>query len=137
MQILLADTVEPGSLFDEINGLATPDGSLIVTFVPSGINSFGVNVHISQTRGDMNGDGDVDAEDATMFAWAIRDADSYYDRFILGGGGGDDSTADMDFDGDLTFADIPLFLTAVDQRGRSGGSGNFGDYQRAQFARSS
>ncbi|QDS97016.1 hypothetical protein [Adhaeretor mobilis] len=118
VQILQADNLGGNSRFDDITGLATPEGSLIVTFLPGGSGSYTtISLHLSQELGDMNGDGDVDTDDATMFAWAIRDADTYYDMFILGGGGADDKMADMDFDTELTFADIPLFLAAVELSG--------------------
>lgn len=120
IEILIGDSFEPGKLFDEITGLVTNDGSLIVSFLTGGGGSFmTVSLHSSQMLGDMNGDNTVDDMDAEMFAWALRDSDTYYDQFILGGGGADESIADMDSDGDLTFADIPLFLTEVEMSGSS------------------
>ncbi|MEQ8211640.1 MAG: PEP-CTERM sorting domain-containing protein [Lacipirellulaceae bacterium] len=120
IEIIAGETFEPGQLFDEITGLVTDNGSLIVTFLTDGWDTImTVSLHSSQMLGDMNGDSTVDDLDAELFAWALRDSDTYYDEYILGGGGADESMADMDSDGDLTFADIPAFLTAVEMSGSS------------------
>ena len=121
-----ANDFEPNRYFDQIIGMRVANGSWVPIF-----DSFtnGVRFSFTLTRGDMNGDLFVDDEDIEKFAWAIRDAFTYRERFINSGvvepcptglcGAADEYMADMDLDGDRTFADIPLFLDAVALNGGS------------------
>lgn len=103
------------SEFDDIVGLPAGDGSWR-PFIDDITN--GINVSYSSLRGNMNKDGAVDELDVEMFAWAIRDPNSYYEQFIVPLiGAADADMADMDGDFVNTFADIPLFLEAVSQSG--------------------
>ncbi len=121
-QILTANEFEAGQSFDFILGLATPGGG-----------SFGFNFDLTDglklsftiSKGDMNGDLEIDGSDVERFAWAIRDPNTYFERFFLNGQQEcnlvtqegctfvDDFMADMDGDGFNTFADIPLFVEIV------------------------
>jgi hypothetical protein len=102
--------------FDQIVGLATANGSWVPQF---GGSLTSINFSHTQTRGDMNGDQIVNHSDVEKFAWAIRDANSYFEEFVLGAFAADASIADMDLDGQNTFADIPAFLEAVEQSGEN------------------
>jgi len=106
---LTAGSLAPHSRFRDITGLPTGFGSLVPSFDLTG--QVGVNYTI--IRGDMNGDQKVDESDVEKFAWAIRDGATYHKQFVLQGNAAFASLADMDLDGDRTFADIPLFLDAV------------------------
>jgi hypothetical protein len=124
--MIRANDFEPNSYFDEIVGMRVANGSWIPIF-----DSFtnGVRFSFSLTRGDMNGDQIVDEMDVEKFAWAVRDAFTYRERFIESGlvepcdtglcGAADEYMADMDLDGDRTWADIPAFLDAVALNGGS------------------
>jgi hypothetical protein len=124
--MLRANNFDPNQYFDQIVGMRVANGSWVPLF-----DSFtnGVRFSFTLTRGDMNGDQVVDDMDVEKFAWAVRDAFTYRERFINSGlvepcaiglcGAADEYMADMDLDGDRTWADIPLFLDAV---ALSGGS---------------
>ena len=102
--------------FDNIVGSSIGEGSWIPQFgdfLSNGMLAY------SQLRGNMNGDGVVDEKDAELFAYAIRDEDSYFFDYYLNGFVADAFMADMDLDGANTFADIPLFLQAVEASGSS------------------
>ena len=85
----------------------------------------GINVFYTELRGNMNGDDTVDELDVELFAHAIRDPNTYHFDFYLAGNVADSFLADMDGDGSNTFADIPLFLEAIE---------NFGGSAQAAFA---
>lgn len=113
--VLRASAIDPDSRFDDIVGLPTGGGSWVPTF-----DLFaGVQVSYTVLPGDMNGDLSVDANDVERFAWAIRDASTYHQHFVLMGNSAFATMADLDFDGDLTFADIPIFLEAIELGGGS------------------
>jgi hypothetical protein len=59
--------------------------------------------------GDMDGDGDVDAEDSVAFALGLNDPEGYEATFGLAAV----RRGDMDGDGNLDFDDIPGFASAV------------------------
>jgi hypothetical protein len=107
--ILTAGALAGG--FDSIVGLPAGDGS----WVPHIGDSFtSINVTGTGIRGNMNGIGGVDEDDVELFAWAIRDANSYQEQFIETlTGAASHHMADMDRDNQNTFADIPLFLHEV------------------------
>jgi hypothetical protein len=105
--------------FDNILGTSIGSGSWIPTF---DVLSGNAGVTYSQLRGNMNGDGVVDEADAALFAYAIRDSDSYFVDYYLNGFVANAFMADMDLDGFNTFADIPLFLEAVAQSGGNAAS---------------
>ena len=122
--IITANKFAEGQFFDAVQGLETPEGgSFVVALNPN--SSDGVALGYSTTKGDMNGDGSVDESDVERFAWAIRDPNTYYQRFFENGdqecdlitGEGcmyvESIMADMDRDGPNTFADIPLFVDMV------------------------
>jgi hypothetical protein len=114
--VLTAGALEGG--FDDIRGLQTPTGSWVPHFDSDG--SFtGMSFKTTSLRGDMNGDNAVTELDVEKFAWAIRDANTYHTQFVLNGDAAASHMADMDFDGGNTFADIPMFLDAVEQSGGS------------------
>jgi hypothetical protein len=124
--MLRANDFAPDSYFDQIVGMRVANGSWVPIF-DSLTN--GVRFSFTLIRGDMNGDQVVDDMDVEKFAWAVRDAFTYRERFINSGlvepcatglcGAADEYMADMDLDGDRTWADIPAFLDAV---ALSGGS---------------
>jgi hypothetical protein len=101
--------------FDDILGAAVGTGS----WVPELNLTNGVNVTYSVLRGDMNADQAVDEDDVSLFAWAVRDGNSYHTDYYLQGSVAEAFMADMDLDGSNTFADIPLFLDVVAQNGGS------------------
>lgn len=101
--------------FDDIIGVPAPGGG---SWVPE-FDLTGVSFQISAERGDMNADDIVDENDVELFAYALRDENSYHFDYYLQGLVAESFMADMDFDGSNTFADIPLFLEAVDQAGGS------------------
>jgi prepilin-type N-terminal cleavage/methylation domain-containing protein/prepilin-type processing-associated H-X9-DG protein len=112
--ILTADGFE--GVFADIVGLPSGTGSWGVHF-----NDFmsTIDVSHSATPGDMNLDGAVDERDVEMFAWAIRDANTYDAQFVqpLQVMAAGFFLADMDEDGRNTFADIPEFLRQVELSG--------------------
>jgi hypothetical protein len=110
---LTAGTVR-GS-FDDILGAAVGNGS----WVPELGLTNGVQFSYSEQRGNMNNLGGVDEDDVGLFAWAIRDANSYHADYYIHGSVAEAFMADMDLDGSNTFADIPLFLDLVAQNGGS------------------
>jgi hypothetical protein len=101
--------------FDDIQGAAVGMGS----WVPELDLSNGINVTYNVLRGDMNADAAVDEDDVSLFAWAVRDANSYHTDYYVQGSVAEAFMADMDLDGSNTFADIPLFLEVVAQNGGS------------------
>ena len=108
--ILTADGFE--GVFDDIVGLPAGEGSWGVHF---GDSFTSINVSHTGILGNMNLDGAVDELDAEMFAWAIRDANTYDTQFVqplqvMAAGA---FMADMDEDDQNTFADIPEFLKQV------------------------
>jgi prepilin-type N-terminal cleavage/methylation domain-containing protein len=111
---LIAGTLK-GS-FDDIVGASVGGGSWIPHF---GLSFTSIHFSYTELRGNMNGDDFVDEHDVELFAYAIRDANTYHTQFFLGGSAAEAFMADMDLDGHNTFADIPLFLTAVNQSGGS------------------
>ena len=127
ISILSADNITPEEFFDTINVITSGNEVVVVTFVPTGNfgSSPGFNLHTSQSAGDMFNDGVVDEKDARLFAWAIRDINTYNEEFILSGfsapcasqsgycGAAPETLADFDGDLTLTFADIPGFLEKV------------------------
>lgn len=124
--MLRAKSFAPNQYFDQIVGMRVANGSWVPLF-----DSFtnGVRFSFTLLRGDMNGDQVVDDMDVEKFAWAVRDAFTYRERFINSGliepcatglcGAADEYMADMDLDGDRTWADIPAFLDAVALNGGS------------------
>ncbi len=107
--------------FADILGSAVGGGSWIPDFDITN----GLNVFYTELRGNMNGDDTVDELDVELFAHAIRDPNTYHFDFYLAGNVADSFLADMDGDGSNTFADIPLFLEAIE---------NFGGSAQAAFA---
>jgi hypothetical protein len=101
--------------FDDIVGAAVGNGS----WVPELNLTNGVQFSYSEQRGNMNNLGGVDEDDVGLFAWAIRDANSYHADYYIHGSVAEAFMADMDLDGSNTFADIPLFLDLVAQNGGS------------------
>jgi hypothetical protein len=100
--------------FDDIVGTAVGGGSWIPHF-DLGFTS--INFSKTDLFGNMNGDLTVDGQDVELFAYAIRDPDTYHSEFYLGFDVADSHMADMDGDGGNTFADIPLFLDAIEMFG--------------------
>jgi hypothetical protein len=125
-EILTAGSFEPGSFFDDILGLETPEGGSFGFDFDFQITN-GLDVVYTMSKGDMNADQVVDEKDAERFAWAIRDRNTYFQRFLFdfdpevecapdpqeGCTFVSDVMADMDGDGFNTFADIPLFVSVV------------------------
>lgn len=108
--VLTAGSIVPNPKFDDIVGLPTNGGSFVPKF---DVLTNGIQVSYTVLRGDMNGDFAVNDEDVEKFAWAVRDGTTYHQHFVLAGNSAFASMADMDLDGDRTWADIPLFLDAV------------------------
>ena len=102
--------------FDDIVGSAVSGGSWVPHF-DLGFTS--INFSYTELRGNMNADKTVDELDVELFAHAIRDSNTYHTQFYLQGSAADAIIADMDYDGSNTFADIPLFLEAIEQFGGS------------------
>ncbi len=127
LEILVADELDPDSFFDVIDIFTTDGQAVVVTFIPDGPGSLvSVNVNTTQEPGDMFNDGIIDEKDAELFAWAIRDIETYNEMFRTGYhapcdsvsgmcGAAPETLADIDGDFELTFADIPAFLDIVDQ----------------------
>jgi hypothetical protein len=101
--------------FDDIQGASVGTGS----WVPEFNLTNGITITCNVLRGDMNADEAVDEDDVSLFAWAIRDANSYHTDYYLQGSVAEAFMADMDLDGSNTFADIPMFLEVVAQNGGS------------------
>jgi hypothetical protein len=108
---LTADALLGG--FDDITGAAVGNGSWVPEFDLTGEIKFSY----SEQRGNMNNEGGVDEDDVALFAWAIRDPNSYHSQFYIHGSVSEALMADMDFDNRNTFSDIPLFLDLVEQSG--------------------
>ena len=102
--------------FDDIIGTAVDGGSWIPHL---DLDLTGISFSKSELFGNMNGDETVDEQDVELFAYAIRDPDTYHSEFYLGFDVADSHMADMDGDGGNTFADIPLFLDAIELFGGS------------------
>ncbi len=100
--------------FDDIVGTAVGGGSWVPHFDPTFTS---INFSESDLSGNMNADETVDEQDVELFAYAIRDPNTYHTQYYLGGDAADSFMADMDGDGSNTFADIPLFLDAIEQFG--------------------
>lgn len=113
--LLTANGLVANSRFSEIIGLELGNGSLVPTFDLTGK----LNVFYTVMRGDMNGDQAVNELDVEKFAWAIRDGSTYHQHFVLAGGAAFVNMADLNLDGERTWADIPLFLDAVKLDGGS------------------
>ncbi|MGI9430192.1 MAG: hypothetical protein ACR2NM_16140 [Bythopirellula sp.] len=130
VDLVIAGSVPPDNFFDQIDVFTTDGQAVIFTFVPSGGLTIEIKTHTSQMLGDMFNDGFVDAKDARLFAWALRDINTYNEMFYDSGwtdtcgsssglcGAAPETLADIDGDLTLTFADIPEFLKLV---GDSGG----------------
>jgi hypothetical protein len=101
--------------FDDILGAAVGNGS----WVPELDLTNGVQLSYNEQRGNMNKLAGVDEDDVELFAYAIRDANSYHEQYFIHGSVSEAFMADMDLDGSNTFADIPLFLDVVAQSGGS------------------
>jgi hypothetical protein len=112
--MLTADAIQGG--FDDIVGTAVGGGSWVPHFDPTFTS---INFSPSYLPGNMNADDTVDELDVALFAYAIRDPNTYHNEHYLGGNVADSFMADMDEDGDNTFADIPVFLDAIEQFGGS------------------
>jgi hypothetical protein len=111
--ILNADGFE-GS-FDDIVGLPAGDGSWR-PFIDDITTE--IRVSFSALPGNMNKDFVIDELDVELFAWAIRDPNTYdlhFEPALIGAA--DSGAADMDGDNANTFSDIPLFLNAVAMSG--------------------
>jgi hypothetical protein len=102
--------------FDDIVGTAVDGGSWVPHFDPTFTS---ISFSKSEVFGDMNDDLIVDEQDVELFAYAIRDPDTYHAEYYLNIelGVADSYMADMDHDGGNTFSDIPLFLDAIEQFG--------------------
>jgi hypothetical protein len=102
--------------FVDIVGTAVGGGSWVPHFDPTFTS---INFSKSEVFGDMNDDLTVDELDVEHFAYAIRDPNHYHAEYYLDFELelADSHMADMDLDGGNTFADIPLFLDAVEQSG--------------------
>lgn len=111
--ILSANMLE--GAFTDILGSQAGAGSWIPRFDLTN----GLNVSYTELRGNMNGDDTVDELDVELFAHAIRDPNTYHVNYYLAGNVADAFLADMDGDGSNTFADIPLFLEAIENFGGS------------------
>lgn len=112
---LNAGSLPPDPQFADVVGLPSGNGS----WVPHFNLTNGIDISFTSLKGDMNGDFAVDEADVPLFAWALRDANTYHFQYVLGGGAAFATMADMDLDGEGTYADIPLFLDLV-----GGGGGN-------------
>ena len=60
-------------------------------------------------EGDMNQDGTIDSQDASSFALALTDPDTYFDTFFIDG----PESGDIDDDGDIDFDDIDDFAGLI------------------------
>jgi hypothetical protein len=108
--MITAGAIQGG--FSGIVGTAVDGGSWVPHVDPTSI-SFST----SDVFGDMNADDTVGELDVELFAYAIRDPNTYHTQFYLGNDVADAHMADMDDDGSNTFADIPLFLDAIELNG--------------------
>ncbi len=125
VSIVVADSFAAGFRFSEITGFETKNGGLIVVLDTTQASP-AICVYESTENGDMNGDSVVDNLDARLFAWAIRDLDSYeevfYDSFAAVPCSDPDKVcgasprymADMDNDRRYTFLDVQAFLLKVE-----------------------
>ncbi len=130
VSIVVADSFAPGFRFSDITGIETKSGGLIVVLDTTQASP-AICVYESTEDGDMNGDSVVDNLDARLFAWAIRDLESYeevfYDSFAAVPcsdpskvcGASPRFMADMDDDRRYTFLDVQEFLQKVEASGGS------------------
>ncbi|MCC6492610.1 MAG: hypothetical protein IT424_06285 [Pirellulales bacterium] len=102
--------------FDDIVGTSVGGGSWVPHFDPTFTS---INFSETDLPGNMNADETVDQQDVALFAYAIRDPNTYHAQYYILGDVADSYMADMDEDGSNTFADIPLFLDAIEQFGGS------------------
>lgn len=126
VSILVADSFASNFSFSDITGFETNNGSLIVVLDSTQATPV-ICVYESTEPGDMNGDSVVNNLDARLFAWAIRDQESYDDVFYdsLASVPCDDGTklcgaahrimADLDGDRRWTFLDVRDFLEKVEE----------------------
>ena len=127
LQFLSPVSPAPGQVFDLVTARSFTAGAFFndVTGTFYGTGGFGVYLNTTtntvqasncETFGDMDCSGAVDADDVEMFAWAVRDANTYLQRFWFQEFDEPASPPDMaDMDGDtlVTFADIAPFVDEV------------------------